>query len=227
MCVQDDAIKWRNFQRYWPFVRGFHRWPVVPLTKASDPELWCFRWSASEQTVEQAIETPVIWGAIVLIMASLYWVLCQFNEWYMHYLCNCLTVYDMWCCCLCLLNLNSSPQCRIYASVNWVSICSVNGLPPTRRQAIIWTNAEILLIGPLGIKISEILIETLTFSFKTLRLKMSSAKWWAFCPGGDELSHEFNFICISGWFNSSLIGGNWFSCMQMIHSRDIMKRLGG
>ena len=25
---QDDVIKWKHFPRYWPFVRGIHRWPV-------------------------------------------------------------------------------------------------------------------------------------------------------------------------------------------------------
>ena len=39
--------------------------------KASDAELWCFLWSAPEQTVEQTTGTPVIWDAIVLIMTSL------------------------------------------------------------------------------------------------------------------------------------------------------------
>ena len=24
----DDVIKWKHFLRYWPFVRGIHRWPV-------------------------------------------------------------------------------------------------------------------------------------------------------------------------------------------------------
>ena len=38
-------------------------------------------------------------------------------------------------------------------------IGSDNGLAPDRRQAIIWTNAEILLIGPLGTNNSDILIE--------------------------------------------------------------------
>ena len=38
-------------------------------------------------------------------------------------------------------------------------IGSDNGLSPGRRQAIIWTNAGILLIGPLGTNFSEILIE--------------------------------------------------------------------
>ena len=43
----------------------------IPLTKASDAELWCFLWSAPEQTTEQKIETLVIWDAIVLITTPL------------------------------------------------------------------------------------------------------------------------------------------------------------
>ena len=46
-----------------------HRW--IPLTKASCAELWCFFLSVPEPTVEQTSETPVIWDAIALIMASL------------------------------------------------------------------------------------------------------------------------------------------------------------
>ena len=38
-------------------------------------------------------------------------------------------------------------------------IGSDNGLSPDRRQAIIWTNAGLLLIGPSGTNFSEILIE--------------------------------------------------------------------
>ena len=38
-------------------------------------------------------------------------------------------------------------------------IGSDNGLSPGRHEAIIWTNAGILLIGPLGTNISEILID--------------------------------------------------------------------
>ena len=60
-------------------------------------------------------------------------------------------------------------------------IGSNNGLSPGRRQAIISTNAGILLIWPLGSNFNEILIKILTFSFKKMHLKMSSAKWWPFC----------------------------------------------
>ena len=69
----------------------------------------------------------------------------------------------------------------------WVSkltiIGSDNGLSPDRRQAIIWTNAGLLLIGPLGTYFSEILIEILAFSFKKMRLTVSSAKRRPFCLG--------------------------------------------
>ena len=58
---------------------------------------------------------------------------------------------------------------------------SDNGLSPGRRQAIIWTNAEILLIAPLGINLNEIVIEINTFSLKKMHLKMSSWKWRQFC----------------------------------------------
>ena len=47
-------------------------------------------------------------------------------------------------------------------------IGSDNGLSPGQRQAIIWTNAGILLIGHLGTNFSEILIEINTFSFKKI-----------------------------------------------------------
>ena len=67
-------------------------------------------------------------------------------------------------------------------------IASDNGLSPDRRQAIIWTNAGLLLIGPLGTNFSEILIEILAFSFKKMRLKMSSAKRRPFCLGLNVLN---------------------------------------
>ena len=63
------------------------------------------------------------------------------------------------------------------------TIGSDNGLSPRRRQAIIWTNAGILLIGPLGTNLSEILSEIQTFSLMKMHLKMSSGKWRPFCLG--------------------------------------------
>ena len=56
-----------------------------------------------------------------------------------------------------------------------------NCLSPGRRQAIIWTNAGILLIRPLGTSFSEILIKIHTFSFNKIHLKMSSEKCQPFC----------------------------------------------
>ena len=67
-------------------------------------------------------------------------------------------------------------------------IASDDGLSPGRRQAIIWTNAGILLIEPLGTNFSEILIGIQIFSFKKMHLKMSSAKWRPFCLGLNVLT---------------------------------------
>ena len=69
--LHDDIIKWKKIRvtgPLWGESTGY-RW--MPLTKASDAELWCFLWSAPEQTVERTIETLVIWDAIALIMKSL------------------------------------------------------------------------------------------------------------------------------------------------------------
>ena len=76
-------------------------------------------------------------------------------------------------------------------------IDSDNGLSPGRRQAIIWTNAGILLTGSLTTNFSEILIKIYTFSSKNIfenivwnmaamlpwpyfvnSLKPSDAIWW-------------------------------------------------
>ena len=71
---------------------------------------------------------------------------------------------------------------HIYISKQTI-LGSDNGWLPGRHQAIIWTNAGILLIGPLGTNFSEIVIGIQTFSFKKMHLKMSSAKWCPFCCG--------------------------------------------
>ena len=63
------------------------------------------------------------------------------------------------------------------------SIGSDNALWLGRHQVIIWTNAGILLIGPIGTNFSEILIEINTFLSKKMHLKMLSGKWPPFCFG--------------------------------------------
>ena len=73
---------------------------------------------------------------------------------------------------------------------NLTIIGTDNGLSPGRRQAIIRTNARILLIGPLGRNFSGILSEIHTFSFKKMHFKTSSAKWRPFCLSFNVLTHS-------------------------------------
>ena len=72
-----------------------------------------------------------------------------------------------------------------------------NGLSPDRRQAIIWTNAGILLIQAPGTKFSEIFSKIHKFSFKKMHLKISSAKWQPFCLG-------LNVLKLLVWIHGSL-----------------------
>ena len=82
--------------------------------------------------------------------------------------------------------------CRDLTHWGWVThifiseltiIGSDNGLLPGRHQAIIWNNAGLLLIEPLGTNVNEISIGIQIFTFKKMHLNMSSVKWHPFCLG--------------------------------------------
>ena len=76
----------------------------------------------------------------------------------------------------------------MYVCVRKLTIIgSDSGLLPGRHQAIIWTNAGILLIGPSATNFSEILIKIHTFSFKKT---ISSGKWGPFCLSLNELTYQ-------------------------------------
>ena len=94
-----------------------------------------------------------------------------------------------------------------------ITIGSDNGLSPDRRQAIIWTNAGLLSIGPLRTYFSENLIKILQFWLKKMHVKMSSAKWRPSCLGlnvlkglcawilhpGKVQGKSLNFINLDMW----------------------------
>ena len=97
-------------------------------------------------------------------------------------------------------------------------IGSDNGLSPGRRQAIIWTNAGILLIGPLGTNFIEILVGIQTSSFKKMHLKVLSAKWRPFCLGLNVLTKKgwhYHIISllqfVKSWYGNAfgIIGPLW------------------
>ena len=96
---------------------------------------------------------------------------------------------------------------------NLTIIGSDNGLSPDRRQAINCTNAEILLIGPLGTNFSENLIGIQTFSFYKMHLKMSSAEWHPFCLCLNVLrkvnQHQMMGIAFDYRKTFQLLGGCW------------------
>ena len=95
-------------------------------------------------------------------------------------------------------------------------IGSDNGLSPGRRQAIIWTNAGIL-IRPLGTNVSEMLIGIQAFSFKKMYLKMSSAKWRPFCPGLNMLT----LLVLRPEYSERTTSVTWLLISGSLHRQDI------
>ena len=131
--------------------------------------------------------------------------------------------------CFCkqyLFNGPKMPSCNDYCNLltHWgrvTHICvsrltitgSDNGLSPGRRQAIIWTSAGIMLIGPLGTNFIENLSEILTLSFTKIRLKVSSAKWRPFRLG-------LNVLLILAWCHICMANTNFnFHCDAYMHFR--------
>ena len=127
---------------------------------------------------------------------------------------------------------------------NLTIIGSDNGLSPGPRQAIIWNNAGILLIGPLGTNFNEISIEIHTFSFKKMHFKMSSAKWRPFCLGLNVLRVNrrgpgpglvgkkpqplhWNFPCGQNWWahnTNFLQRRRWQRLARKLNSKEIFTK---
>ena len=168
--------------RYWPFVQGIHQSPVNSAHKGQWRGALMFSlicaWTIGWVNSRDASDLRCAHYDVIVIG------LCM----------SCTTMAVRKNCATALVQLHGIPlailrhiPCTLanlthWGRVTYISISkptiigSDNGLSPDRRQAIIWTNAGLLLMGPLGTNFSEILIEILTFSFKKMHLKVLSAK---------------------------------------------------
>ena len=73
-------------------------------------------------------------------------------------------------------------------------IVSENGLLPGQFQAIIYTNAGILLIRPQGTSFNGILIRIHNFSLMKIHLKISSGKCHPFCFSLNVLNEYLTYM---------------------------------
>ena len=114
-----------------------------------------------------------------------------------------------------------------WCRVTHICVCKItiigsdNGLSPGRRQAIIWTNAGIWSMGPLGTNFSEILIETHTFSFRKMHLKMSSGKRQPFCLGLNVLMSLCYYKCLYKFLllSCKMVSGHQIYIQSHYHQR--------
>ena len=78
-------------------------------------------------------------------------------------------------------------------------IGSDNGLSPGRRQAIIWTSAETLLISALRTNFSEIFSDIQMSWFKKIHLKMSSENGGHFVSASMCYGLKCEVVSYEGW----------------------------
>ena len=164
------------------FVRGNHRRPVNsphkwPVTRKMFP---------SDDVIMRSVLAQLM--AWYVRRQAITWPKGH-NEWNQNQV---IHVILWWVCFIGLLNTYRYVPSDAFMRRKLTIIGSDNGLSPERRQAIIWTNAGMLLIRPLGANFREILIEIQTFSLKKIRLKMSAAKCCSFRLGLNVLKHLYN-----------------------------------
>ena len=100
---------------------------------------------------------------------------------------------------------------RVYALVNWVIIASGNGLSPFRHQAITWTNADSLSIGPLGTNSSEIRIKIPKLFIHENAFEIVVCEMSAIFSRGRKLMYQNNLV------PSPRNDTQWF--LKLIHRR--------
>ena len=120
-----------------------------------------------------------------------------------------------------VMSQNGFTRCELgigSSGISYISMFSL--LLSCREEETLHTRhsivLRILLIGPIGTNFSEILIKVLTFSFKKMHLKVSSANWLTFCfilnvltIGSGEISHDIS-LSISMTSNQwKFIRNNW------------------
>ena len=91
------------------------------------------------------------------------------------------------------------------------NVGSDNGLSPGRRQAIIWTNAGLLLTGLIGKNSSDICHRnSYIFNQKKNYLKLSSGRWRPFCLGLNVVMDQFLVVSMirGGIMTSDLLALN-------------------
>ena len=92
-----------------------------------------------------------------------------------------------------LVSFISSPLSAAYmrrgtgSAMAQIMACRLDGAKPLSKPI-----ADMLSFGTQETQFNEISFESHLFSFKKMRLKMSSAKWRPFCPGGDELTSYYS-----------------------------------
>ena len=99
-------------------------------------------------------------------------------SFHLPYMYNLLWIY-------CAVGMHKWQKVVHHTQLRWTVFFS-----PVRRQAITWTNTGLLSIGLMGTYFNEIWIGILSFLFKKMPWKISSAKMAAILSRGRSVNHK-------------------------------------
>ena len=174
----DDIIKWRHLLRYWPFVRGIHRWPVnsphkgqwrgalmFPLICA-----WTNDWANHRDTgVLRCHRTHYDVTVMITLVCSGTYILILHRKSH-------LDVFN-------LMRLSGAYMCQWNGSA-LVMACHLFSAKPLPEPMLVYCQSNSWE------QVSEKFeSEFYYFHSRKCMWKYCLPKWRPVCPGGDELTH--------------------------------------
>ena len=183
-----DVMKWKNFQRYWPFVWGIHRSPVNSPHKGqwrgalmfSLIYIWINGWVNNRVAGDLRCHLThydiiVMTCFFLFTPAFVFFVYGEYHVWTEG--ANCLCTHERGYFDVNFLSYDVMREINNEITLECVEKqSSGNGLSPVQHQAITWTNSGLLSVECLGTNLNEILIRILSFPFKKMHLNLSSSQ---------------------------------------------------
>ena len=146
MALRDDVIKWKHFPRYWPFVQGI-RWSPLNFPHKGQWRgalmfsLFCARLNGWANNREAGDMRRYRAHDDVIVMGTGYvWLISPWTKWPPFWQRTFSLHFLEW-----KWQNSDSNFTEIFSKgSNWqqASIGSGNGLAPSRRQTITWTNHD-------------------------------------------------------------------------------------
>ena len=118
ICFNDDVIQWKHFPRYWPFVRGIHRWQAKSPLKGQWRRALIFFYDlrVNKRLSKQS------WGWWFETTSSSLWRHCNVRDQFPHFWCVQCISWAIWI----EMCFPVRPRVRLYMTVDYCHLNRTN-----------------------------------------------------------------------------------------------------